>query len=121
FNCTSDRVTPGMTTYLALTGPGSVFEGNQSLRLLEIRDGTSNTIAVVEANDSRAVPWSCPDDLIYDPAAPMNGLPGHHPGGILALTCDGAVHFLSEMIDLRILLALFTCNGGESVDVNALP
>jgi hypothetical protein len=121
FNGTSFRVTPGITTYLALTGPGSMFEGSQSPRLLEIRDGTANTVAVVEANDTRAVPWSCPDDLVYDPAAPINGLPGHHPGGFLALTCDGAVHFIGETIDPKTLLALFTFNGGERVDVNALP
>ncbi len=120
FACPNSRVAPGSTSYLALTGPGSVFEGSQSLKLLEILDGTSNTIAVVEANDSRAVPWTCPDDLVYDPAAPTNGLVGHHAGGFLALTCDGAVHFISETIDPKTLLALFTRRGGETVDVNAV-
>jgi hypothetical protein len=120
FACPNSRAAPGSTSYLALTGPGSVFEGSQSLRLLEILDGTANTIAVVEANDTRAVPWTCPDDLVYDPAAPMNGLVGHHAAGFLALTCDGAVHFISETIDPKTLLALFTRSGGETVDVNAI-
>jgi hypothetical protein len=120
FACPNSHAAPGSTSYLAVTGPGSVFEGSQSLKLLEILDGTSNTMAIVEANDSRAVPWTCPDDLAYDPSAPMNGLVGHHAGGFLALTCDGAVHFISEMIDPKALLALFTRSGGETVDVNAV-
>jgi hypothetical protein len=120
FACPNSRASPGSTSYLAVTGPGSMFEGSQSLKMIEILDGTSNTIAVVEANDTRAVPWTCPDDLIYDAAAPMNGLVGHHAGGFLALTCDGVVHFISETIDPKTLVALFTVSGREPVDVNAV-
>jgi hypothetical protein len=50
----------------------------------------------------------------------MNGLLGHHAGGFLALTCDGAVHFINETIDPKTLRALFTRSGGETVDVNAI-
>ncbi len=39
---------PGLTTYLVPTGEGTVFGGKESLRLQDIRDGSSNTIMVVE-------------------------------------------------------------------------
>ena len=37
---------------------------------------TSHTILVVEADEDRAVIWTKPDDLEYDPANPAKGLGG---------------------------------------------
>src|SRR5262245_56694282 len=47
----------GKTSYLLVVGPGSVFENGQGRKLADIADGTSNTILLVEADDSKAVPW----------------------------------------------------------------
>jgi hypothetical protein len=38
-----------------------------------------------------------------------------HPGGVQLLTGDGAVHFVSESIDLATWRALSTINRGEVV------
>ena len=38
-----------------LVGEGTVFGNKEGLKIAQIRDGTSNTIAVVEANDDKAV------------------------------------------------------------------
>ncbi len=121
FACTEGKAAPGMTSYLAVVGHGSVFEEGRVRKIQDVTDGTSNTILLVEADDSRAVTWTRPDDYIYEPANPMNGLVGHHVGGFLALTCDGIVHFLSAAFDPKLLVALFTCASGEAIPPGTLP
>ena len=49
-------------------GPGTGFE-RDGLKWTDFDDGAANTITVVEA--AEAVPWTKPDDLVYDPAAPL--------------------------------------------------
>ncbi len=53
------------TYYQGFAGPGTIFEPGQKLTFAQIPDGTSNTIAVVEAGPS--VEWTKPADLPYDP------------------------------------------------------
>src|SRR5262249_22126086 len=52
---------PGHTFYQAFTGPGTIFEGRQGIRITDIFDGTSVTILLVEAGE--AVPRTKPADL----------------------------------------------------------
>jgi hypothetical protein len=115
FSSAAKNTAPGTTSYLAITGPGGTFERVKPLTITEIYDGMSNTVVIVEASDSLAVPWTKPDDYVYVAENPMQGLLGQHPGGFLALACDGVVHFISESFDPKILVALFTCGGGEPI------
>ncbi len=43
-----------------------------------------------------------------------------HPGGVNALTCDGAVRFVGEALDKSIFFALLTRNGREGVESEGL-
>ncbi len=119
----ADLAKEGKTVYLAVRGKGTMFEdngkteGNQSLgtRMRDITDGTSNTIAVVEAHRAAAVVWTKPDDITIDFKNPIKGLKGARAGGFHALFCDGSVRFISDAIDATVLKALFTRNGGETI------
>jgi hypothetical protein len=115
FSSAAKNAAPGMTSYLAITGPGGTFERVKPLTITEIYDGMSNTVVIVEASDSRAVPWTRPDDYVYVAENPMQGLVGQHPGGFLALAADGVVHFIGDSFDPKMLVALFTCGGGEAI------
>jgi hypothetical protein len=68
-----DEVNNGRTHYQVFTGPNTVFERNRQFTLLNILDGTSNTVAIVEA--AQAVTWTQPVDL----TVPARG----HPGNLL--------------------------------------
>lgn len=67
----------GETVFLAVTGLGTAFEdGKKGLKFKELKDGTSKTVLVVEADRDEAVIWTKPDDWEFDPTAPTRGL-GH--------------------------------------------
>jgi hypothetical protein len=114
---------PGMTVYLGNATKKGIFvppkEDTQAVKnpkgisFRYITDGTSNTIAVVEATKTNAVIWTKPDDFQLDSDNPLKGLAGSQIGGFNALICDGSVKFISENIDSKILKALFTRDGGE--------
>ena len=114
---------PGKTVYLGNAGKDGVFVPAKEagkrplvgLSLSKIRDGTSNTIMVVEASSAAAVIWTKPDDFVLRDDNPLQGLLGMRPGGFLAALCDGSVRFISQSIDTKTLKALFTCAGGEVV------
>lgn len=105
----------GKTNYLAPTGSGTMFDGEQQANFATIRDGTTNTIMVVEADADRAVIWTKPDDLEIDAEKPRDGLGGLRPGGFLAVFADGHTSFLQNALDAATLLNLFNPRDGQVV------
>lgn len=105
------------TSYFALTGPTTAFgpTDGKGTKIQDITDGTSNTIAIVEAK--RPVPWTKPEDIDYSAEKPLPKFGGWHDGGFLVGMCDGSVHFLMETLDQQTLRALLTRAGGELVMV----
>ncbi len=83
----------------------------------EITDGTSNTILAGEVN-SRFDPWGKPGNC-RDPRLGINkslsGFGSPFKGGSQFLMADGSVRFISETIDPKVLNALATPDGGETV------
>lgn len=106
---------PGMAHYVALVGKGTLFEGSKGRSIAEIRDGTSNTVMLVEVNPDRAVIWTKPEDLPFDPDNPLAGLGKAHPLGFLVLFCDGSVRFMSEKIDPQLFRFLVEIADGRAV------
>jgi hypothetical protein len=104
----------GKTPYVMPTGKGTVNEQPGGMAIRDIRDGTSNTIMCMEANNDRAVIWTKPDDLEINPQQPLAGLADARPGGFLVLLADASVQFISQTIDLQVLRALFSPNGAET-------
>ncbi|HVS36300.1 MAG TPA: DUF1559 domain-containing protein [Gemmataceae bacterium] len=107
----------GKTTYLAPIGDATMFPPGRGVGIAEVTDGTCCTILFVEVNDDHAVPWTAPEDLVYDPKEPMTGLGDHFHGGFLAAFADGSAHFLPKSLGLEAIRGMFTRNGGEVVNV----
>ena len=82
------------TRYVALVGPGTVFPGGgkrttmRDLPEEDVEKVASQMVCVVEVSPERAVPWTKPDDLPYDPAQPTRGLENLRSGGFLAMMAD---------------------------------
>jgi hypothetical protein len=113
--------TPWMTNYLTVRGEDTAFPGKEGIKFAQITDGTSNTIMLVEVNNSQAVPWAKPADFEPNQQNPLAGLVGLRPGGFLAAFCDGSVRFISATTDPQVLKAMFTRNGGEVTAPGSTP
>lgn len=112
---------PGQTTYLAPVGKQLIFTGEaKGSSINDIKDGTSNTIAVVDAGDDAGVVWTKPADLIVDMADPLKGLLGHYPGFFLVGWADGSVSRVVKNIAPKVLWAAFTRDGGEVLPAEGL-
>jgi len=59
-----------------------------------ITDGTSNTFMVVEAG--KAVPWTKPEDVPFDPAQPLPPLGGRFTRIINVLFAEGSVRAIQS-------------------------
>jgi len=110
---------PGMTNYLGVGGPKGVLgppvdpATNSGISMAAVIDGTSNTIAVVEATDALAVEWTKPVDWVPDKKEPLKGLLGMRPNGFLAGFVDGHIQFIAKNIDPEMLLSLFSRDDGK--------
>jgi type II secretory pathway pseudopilin PulG len=104
------------TIFLAISGPGTVFPGNQKVKFANITDGTSNSAMFVEADPGSAVEWTRPVDWKMDPDDPMQGLGHLRPGGFNVVLCDGSVHFISNMMDPANWRNIVTIADGNAID-----
>lgn len=103
------------TSYLAITGPGTAFNGAEAVSFSRVPDGLSNTIFIVQVKNSN-VDWAEPRDLDInslstDPSAP-NFIDLQN--GALAVQGDGAVITLRG-ITLEALKDYFTIADGKAL------
>lgn len=108
-----------------ITGPNSPPKGTMLYDIPisegQIRDGRSNTLIVAEDTRFPDGQWINGRN-IFDQAGPINQAPewendirSDHPGGAQSVRADGSVHFMDASLDLAVLAALCTRDGGEWV------
>lgn len=90
-----------------------VADGPSKMR--DFLDGTSNTILIVETNQSNSVPWTKPDDLMVDLSNPSEIIGDVFQGGSHMVMADGAVLFITKNIDSEVLKALLTRANKETI------
>ena len=116
----AEQAARGLTTVQVMTGPNTPFAvPAKGLQFRAIRDGTSKTVAIVEAMPDKAVPWTKPQDLSFDPDRPLAGVgnPWRAGKGFLIGFFDGSVRLIDPEIDRATFKALVTPAGDEPVPV----
>ena len=111
FRNPSNPPTAGMTTYLVPMGKG-VGLSSEGLKIQQITDGTSNTLAVLDVDPQFGVPWTKPDDLDIRQNEVLDWLRAE---GSNAGFFDGSVRLIDLEIDTEVLEALMTRAGGEVI------
>jgi hypothetical protein len=104
-----------LTNYRVFTGPRTIFQRGRQLKLQQIKDGTSNTLLVVEA--AEAVPWASDRELPYDPGKPLPGLGHPDRNYFFAVLADGSIRKIPKTIDERTLRNLITIDDGQIVNI----
>jgi prepilin-type processing-associated H-X9-DG protein len=122
FACPSDIANPGiLTDYVALVGPETMWQPDHGTTFKEIKDGSTQTIAVIEATGA-GINWMEPRDLPFSAVSkginPKQGvgISSHHPGAVIALFADGHTQTIQERLSIKLLNALCTKSGGEAID-----
>ena len=110
----------GLTSYVAITGPGTAFPGAGTTKIADITDGTHDTIFLAEVC-TLDIPWTAPRDLdtasmsfrINDPARPS--VSAKDRGGPAVIAVDGTYWRLKSSTDQQTLRAMTTIAGGEPI------
>lgn len=110
-----------LTHFVAVVGPETAWPGSKPIKINDIKDGTANTVMVVEV--STPVPWFAPVDFDFEDATLLwgeNSIPlSHHPEGRLALMADGSVRLVTSAgehkVNKKEWKAMLTRNGKETV------
>ena len=111
---------PGMTTYLLPIAKGTIFGGKESLRIQDIRDGSSTTLLVVTAKPDEAVFWSKPEDLPVAEKGLKQLLFDDQHTEFLGALADGSVRAFSQQSDVKTLWHLLLANDGQAIDTRDL-
>lgn len=123
FRCPS---TPGAidgeTSYLAVVGPQTVWPGDESRSMQDVKDNPDATLLIVEVRNS-GIHWMEPRDLhVSQMATTINpkrgqGISSHHEQCAHVITVDGMPARLPDELPPQDLEALLTIDGGEQVEL----
>ncbi len=114
-------------------GDGMIWDSNRSLRITDVRDGTSNTFLIGETRVGWCVltSWAHSDSAIATCAIPPNvkqpdgteypmqqwwntySFSSVHPGGVQFAMTDGSIRFVIDSIDLATYRAMATRSRGD--------
>jgi prepilin-type processing-associated H-X9-DG protein len=104
------------THYQVFVGNGAAFDSVLASKINSFTDGTSNTVMV--APGAKAVPWTKPDDIEFDPKVDPRKLILFRNGGANFAFADGSVRYLKDTIAEDVLRAVITKGGGEVVNLD---
>lgn len=109
------RLPPGQTVVHASVGELIGLRPKEPTGLRDFRDGTSNTILILESTLDSAVPWSKPEDVKIDLEDPLAKFIGSPKKSFQVGMGDGSVRRLPDDIDPTMFKAMLTRAGGEVI------
>jgi hypothetical protein len=110
-----DKTPPGYTHYQVFVGNGAAFDRTEGYFIpVHFPDGLDQTILVVEAE--KAVPWTKPEDVDFDPNKPMLPLMSRYfRRGFHVLMASGTIRLVDPKVSENTFKAAITRNGGDAL------
>lgn len=108
----------GSTRIRSFEGPGTFFRDRTGIPISAITDGTSNTLAIVAANE--ATPWTRPGELPFVPGRVRAVLDNSDEPGALVGIVDGSARYISGATE-DFWRMLITPAGGEVLLWGSVP
>jgi prepilin-type processing-associated H-X9-DG protein len=122
YRCPSDDLSrAGETRYATIEGPGTLMSNNKGSKFGQVKDGTSNTIAVIEAAGA-GIDWMEPRDLPFASlrgGATSSAQPGpnsRHRDMCDVVFADGHTGIITPATPVKTVQALATRAGGETIN-----
>lgn len=107
------------TSYKAVVGLNTAWPYDSATRMIDFKDGTSNTIQVLDVHDHTS-PWTQPDELTFNRAVDAIAA-GQAHGRVndtkltQILLADGSVRAISSRVDPETVRALLSPANGRSL------
>ena len=98
----------------AVVGPRAVFDPKAKVNIVDITDGSSNTLLLAEAGP--AVPWTRPADIPFDPAGKPPAIAGPYTDAVHIATADSATYRMTTKPDYDQLRLFILRDDGEVFD-----
>lgn len=108
------------TTILAIAGEGTAFKDETPGKFASIKDGTSNTLLIVEAAAKHAVPWTKPDDLQVGTGDKFPAFGRDEDDFFYACLFDGSLQKIRKDVTAEELIPFTTVEGAEIVDFSSI-
>lgn len=135
FRCPS-HLHVGKTTYKLVTGKNTAFDRDQTSGFLDITDGSSNSLLIVE-DYARPVEWTRPSDLsvadvveivrrsaqVQRAACCAHGVDTKFNKAVLGTQVsliDGSTHSIGPCLDTHNIESLCTINDGDPLSIDEL-
>ncbi|WP_298867010.1 DUF1559 domain-containing protein [uncultured Gimesia sp.] len=109
---------PGETQFMTFSGEKTPFTGGPGVGLRDVTDGFSNTIMLIKAAPDKAVPWTKPVDLVFDPVDPIKPTGQHSSPAFIAVMMDGSIRYVPTNIPVKELKNLIQHNDGNLIRVD---
>ena len=114
-----DQTESDDSAYYAVVGTGSAFDPNDTAKFTDIKDWPATTLMIVESRSRE--PWTRPVDIAYSSSATVPRFGGFTKHGYLALSCDGAVHFISDAVSPDSLRAFISKDAADALNIVGIP
>jgi hypothetical protein len=126
----ADTIGSTQTRYRVFVGGGALFNADpaaqkgvpiagqlaQTTRFAHVSDGLSNTIFCVEAADT--VPWAQHNEFRFNPNGQLPAFGRAGSDTFVVAMCDGSTRIVKKNTDPKVLKALVTRAGGETVPLD---
>lgn len=106
----------GDTTCMTFSGTGTPFPDGPGPRLQDFKDGISDTILLVSAGPTKAVPWTKPVDLPLDVKNPARVLGLKSDDSLIIILADGSVKSIPLTISPETLKHLIQPDDGNKIE-----